>query len=140
MADSQWVESQDWSHMLQTQAATEGQMQMQLETQAYNQADLWGSLQLETQAYSHADLWGSISIDSLEDQMDTQSYDADLAVENYAAEMETGAASQERRVKKTAIHCHHAEWCGDGDRNLCRNSRQSIVIIQRGCRSPPENP
>ena len=77
-------------------------MQMQLETQAYNQADLWGSLQLETQAYNHADLWGSISIDSLEDQMDTQSYDADLAVANYAAEMETGAASPERRVKKTA--------------------------------------
>ena len=34
--------------------------------------------------------------------MDTQSYDGDLAVANYEAEMETGAASQERRVQKTA--------------------------------------
>ena len=51
MSESQWVQSQDLSWMLQTQPATEGQMQMQLETPAYIPADVWGFelLQMEDQ-------------------------------------------------------------------------------------------
>ena len=84
--------------MLQTQAAAE----TQLETQVYSLPELWGARQLETQAYSLEDLWSSISIDSPEDLMETQSYDADWAAANYVAEMEIAAVSPERRVKKRA--------------------------------------
>ena len=109
-AESQWVESQDWSHLLQTQAASEDllqtqtqvQTQVQMQTQAYYHNDLWGPSQLETQAYNLVDLWGSISIDSAQETMDTQSYDGDLAVANYETEMETAATSLGRRVQKTA--------------------------------------
>ena len=96
MEDSQWVESQDWSHMLQTQAAAE----TQLETQVYSLPEMWGARQLQTQAYSVEDLWGSISIDS--PSMETQSYDADRAAANYLAEMEIAAASPVKRVRKRA--------------------------------------
>ena len=109
-AESQWVESQDWSHLLQTQAASEDllqtqtqvQTQVQMQTQAYYLNELWGPSQLETQAYNLVDLWGSISIDSAQEPMDTQSYDGDLAVANYETEMETAATSLGRRVQKTA--------------------------------------
>ena len=55
------LESPDWSHLLQTQAATEDQVQMQLETQVYHADQMWGSSEdlLDTQVYHADQMWGS---------------------------------------------------------------------------------
>ena len=86
------MDSPDWSHLLQTQAASEVQIQMRLDTQTYNPEGLWGLSedQLDTQHYD-ADHWP------------TQPYGHASAVASFRAEMETATTSLLKRVKKKAM-------------------------------------
>ena len=97
-------ESPDWTHMLQTQAATEEQVQTMLETQVYHPDQMWGQtyaateeqeqLQLETQVHDAVQMWGSG-----QDLLETQVYHAD---QMWGLSEDQLAASYGRRVQKKA--------------------------------------